>query len=794
MAIPQIFDELADGLHHVIPCPVPGHQGERSSPGLDIRYAPPATGRLPVGRQWLLRCWGAQCKYVSIAQSLGIDPEEDAAGKFASQLVAAYDHKDGHSRRVYHAWWPEDFPADPASCPRKDCGRPRNDRHRHVNVRGSQSGTQASLWGPPAATGVLVVVGSEDEAVALLRGGVRRAGFIPVTWYRAGREPGSDRDSVESTDWSPVKDHHVAFWPRESGDAKDEMLRAAHQAVDAGAASVSVLQPSHLEEFSGPEIFDVLNVGDSVPTVRPRQAEEESPSLQDVIAPMALNATDASLSMRFLRDHGNRIVEAGYGPTSPWHSPPASLYIRTESGGLLRDDELFGSLLWKSAQGYREELAELMRAGELSNTDLEVSLAHLARMESGEGLRALCEQAGTASRFMRERGVLPEGYTHAMARDIDANTRYLGAPNCIIDLETGDTFTGRSAGDTLVSLTISDPYDAEATHPDLDFLVEHLEEDGLGELLPALGYALSCRPRDLNYLTLVSTTSCCIALIDAVCNALGSDYATRVPADVLFHPERWASFAPQLSGACRARILGCTSVYPYGQTPYTNPSHEFGQNRDFNSQRGRPPSFIALEVSDFVEVVKEGNVSLTKMRALGQTSSCAIGGEISTRLTHDARARQALMALLVRYRVAQVEPPEGIPVESIEWTAKWPEEDSAAFMIPATQHTPSRIDDQAHGPMQELDRWLQSAIVVTGHPGDRLSSASLWQAARDTPSSDPDSSRVWGMSRRSFTTRAMQLHGLDSPGSVRIDGSVTTGWTGARLSDDLLNSGHQPGN
>lgn len=793
MAFLQNLDELADGLHHVIPCPVPGHQGERRSPGLDIRYAPPATGRLPVGRQWLLRCWGAQCTYVSIAQSLGIDPKEEAAGKFASQMVAAYDHADGHSRRVYHAWWPEDFPADPASCPRKDCGRPRNDRHRHVNVRGSQSGTQASLWGPPAATGVLVVVGSEDEAVALLRGGVRRAGFIPVTWYRAGREPGSDRDSVESTDWSPVKDHHVAFWPRESGDAKDEMLRAAHQAVDAGAASVSVLQPSHLEEFSGPEIFDVLNVGDSVPTVRPRQAEEESPSLQDIVAPMALNATDASLSMRFLRDHGNQIVETGYGPMGPWHVPRASLYVRTDSGPLLRDDQLLGSLLWESAQVYREELVEFKQTGELSEAEFEVCLTHLARMESGEGLRALCEQAGTASRFMRERGVLPEGYTHAMARDIDANTRYLGAPNCVIDLETGDTLTGRSAGDALISLTITDPYDPDATHPDVELLAEHLEEEGLGELLPALGFALGGRPRDINYVAVRSGTSCCTALMDAACSALGPGYAVPVAGDALFHPSRWSEIVPLLSDSGRARILVATAVYPYRRPDYTNPTQAFTHPLDFSSENGRPPSFVALEVNDLMQVVNGTDLPVSGIRVVLQEAPCDAGDGLARRLTQDARARQALVALLVRLRVAQTEPPEGIPIESLEWTARSPDDSMTIRFAPSAAARP-RGHEQVGGPMQELDRWLQSAIVVTDHPGDRLSSAALWQAARDAPSSGSDSKSVWGMSRRPFTTRAMQLHGLDSPGSVRIEGSVTTGWTGARLSDDLQSSGSQPSN
>ena len=72
-------DELADGRHHVIPCPVPGHEGQRDSPGLDVRYSPEAAGRRPIGRQWLLRCWGDRCPYGSIVQALGIAPESAGA-------------------------------------------------------------------------------------------------------------------------------------------------------------------------------------------------------------------------------------------------------------------------------------------------------------------------------------------------------------------------------------------------------------------------------------------------------------------------------------------------------------------------------------------------------------------------------------------------------------------------------------------------------------------------------------------------------------------------------------------
>ena len=93
-------DELADGRHHVIPCPVPGHEGERDSPGLDVRYPPKAAGRLPIGRQ--CGCSGAgetAGPYGSIVQALGIAPESASVGENADHMVAAYDHVDGLSRR-----------------------------------------------------------------------------------------------------------------------------------------------------------------------------------------------------------------------------------------------------------------------------------------------------------------------------------------------------------------------------------------------------------------------------------------------------------------------------------------------------------------------------------------------------------------------------------------------------------------------------------------------------------------------------------------------------------------------
>ena len=765
----QGIDELADGRHHVIPCPVPDHQGERDSPGLDVRYSPQTAGRRPIGRQWLLRCWGGRCSYESIVQTLGIDPESASVSENADQLVATYDHEDGRSRRVYHASWPDDFPDSPDSCPWRDCGRSGNDRHRHVGVRGPQAGAQVSIWGPPAADGVLVVVGSEDEAVALLRAGVRRAGFIPVTWYRAGREPEHDRDSVDKSDWSPVRDRHVAFWPREGGDPLDEMLRAARMALDARAIGVWMIRADPVEELSWPDVLDTLRSAVQAPGPPTKPGVDLPAELDAVLSPGPLNASDSAIALRFLRDQGDHIVGASHRSAEPGQVPPLSVYVRTESGPIRRDDDLLGNLMWKTAQGYRAELERLIREGELSDSDVEVCTRFLWRMESRDGLRALFEYLGTAHKVMLGYGAVPPGYRHVLASDLDANARLLGAPNCVVDLGTGVVLSGRDAGDTLVTLAITDPYDAEARHPDVDALAEHLAEKDLGDLLRAMAFALRGEPRDHTHFVTGPDSGCGTALVEAARAALGGDYAAEVAADVLLRSGVHPSFMPASWGSAAPRILTCTNVNRFRQPGPAWERQLRSSLLDVGVIHGRPPTFVALDEQVLKVALRRADLPIARGHVLGHAEPCQFGGQDRNRLSSDPVARQALVALLVRECVAQTERP--LKLEDM-----FPPDSMWSVPGPAPQ-----ASSEAEGPMQQLDRWLGEAMMVTGHPGDRVSSAALWQAARLEPASGSEPDRVWGMSRRSFTTRALQVHGLHSPTSVRIDGTVTTGWTGVRL-------------
>ena len=71
---------------------------------------------------------------------------------------------------------------------------------------------------------------------------------------------------------------------------------------------------------------------------------------------------------------------------------------------------------------------------------------------------------------------------------------------------------------------------------------------------------------------------------------------------------------------------------------------------------------------------------------------------------------------------------------------------------------------------------------MTGKREDRTSSTALWDAARSDLGSGSDPDLAWGMSRRSLTTRAIEIHGLRGPSRY---GSTVPSSTDGRAYDYL---------
>ena len=70
----------------------------------------------------------------------------------------------------------------------------------------------------------------------------------------------------------------------------------------------------------------------------------------------------------------------------------------------------------------------------------------------------------------------PEGLTECHTRELNP-LRYLGAPNGVIDLTTGRLLPPEEGRRCLVTFSLPDPYDPDATHPDVERLTAHLDSE-----------------------------------------------------------------------------------------------------------------------------------------------------------------------------------------------------------------------------------------------------------------------------------------------------------------------------
>ena len=169
--------------------------------------------------------------------------------------------------------------------------------------------------------------------------------------------------------------------------------------------------------------------------------------------------------------------------------------------------------------------------------------------------------------------------------------------------------------------------------------------------------------------------------------------------------------------------------------------------------------FLAVS-SDLLEYGAVTDAALlTQVQVLRCADPGGMDSTLRDRLGDGPHVRQAMVAMLVRACVAG----------------------------PGLTHAPTlgvhRRDAPAAGSTTAA-QWIAGHVIVTGVAGDRLPSASLWDAARTDPSSGPETDRAWGLTRRRFTTLVRKVRGLDPPTQLREAGEVIFGWQGVRLVTD----------
>ena len=151
-----------------------------------------------------------------------------------------------------------------------------------------------------------------------------------------------------------------------------------------------------------------------------------------------------------------------------------------------------GHLHMSTALDWQRQVSKAVMAGELADSQAAACTRHAVTSCKAAGIRELVGVLGTAYRYMSENGIVPDGVTVCDAADLDRNAerRYLGARNGVIDLNTALLLPPAEARQQFVTRHIPDNYEPDAMHPYADQLLAHLAAQDRDYLLGAMGFAL----------------------------------------------------------------------------------------------------------------------------------------------------------------------------------------------------------------------------------------------------------------------------------------------------------------
>ena len=764
-----------DGRQHSIKCPAADHPGDRSGRNTSVQLMPDGG--------WMLKCFSHGCSYESIAEGLGLELPKRSRGRssYDRWLIAVYDHPDGRPRKVYRRDWPLDFPESPAFCCYPVDGEPCNSVKPHKHIWGplSPKGTHLLLWGSDNPDNWLLVVEGEKAAGALVISGVNAQGYTPTTW-RGGAK------AVKRVDWSRAAGRKIILWPDNHADGLAAMEAAAQQTIAAGAVELQMVDLSAVEIPEGGDAADVRpeelmavvlsgSGYDSPP--RPAAAEDKPDlgrvrlqvdfkTLDEYLIPAATKATDEMLAVRFLRDHGDDMVGAFY-PTPPKETqPPCDLYRATLGGLVERTDGVIGKRLSESADRYHAALD----TSRMTSGEAKIVFAHGRAIRSQSAIAKVRGMLDAAYQDIASRGFADSlgGYRHVPAETVNADLRVLGAPNGVIDLETGKLLSPKSAMSRLISWTIRDPYEPDARHNDVDKLTEHLATEDSEWLWQAFGYALRGIPSRRAYMLRGEPRGGKSTMLDAIRCALGPPYGSVVPAGALgIAVKRGGAPTPELLQFCGPRIMIDNEIR-HGQLDWglmkmlASGDAMLGRGLYHDYDRPREVTatmFFALNNNVRVNLGLQDEALYDRIRVLRYPKPPREDKSLRERVKHVAAIRQAVVARLIAYCVKTDAPPEDVP-----------------------NVRQARADARAES-IGDAGQWLLDHVVESQEVYDRLSASDLWTAAVEASGELSTTEKVWGKTKDQIYKLFRDLYRLPPARAMWLPdkGKTTRAWQGVRL-------------
>ena len=607
----------------------------------------------------------------------------------------------------------------------RDDGLPKKDRHWTTPSLGKRPATHVRLYGP--TSGPVVLCEGEKAARA-----VEDAGYRAASWL--GGTSGVGRAS-----FSRLQDLDVILWQDADKPGLRAMARVAEK-LRGVASRVLTVDTSTMPGVVGGDHPD-RNGTDAadmdadariamIEAAEDREAVEKPTytwySDRDFLEPW--DTTPDADCMRALRMHGDKLLCVKH------EGAHMTLRIVTAGGRWSEDPDAIGKLVGDAALQWA---GDALRAEGISPGQTGEIARYAKKLRSDEGRQKALRSVGRVVERWRYDRALPNGLKVVKAEELDRDSRYLGAPNGMIDLNTESLLTGAEARSKLVTRQVPDPYDPNATHPDVDRLLGHLPEASRSFLVNAFGHALWGKVGRRFYVLLGPPAGGKSTLLEAVTAALGDvktiGYGQVINGSAILEQRFPVAHQGNLFGIQDSRIA-VVSELPDGKAKLNvsliKSLDGIGglTQRDVGEKAGpsRPATgtlFVSVNDADIDRIPLTDRAMRDRIRIL-HYPPLPEGGrdeEMVDRVRTVPEIRQAMVAKLVRAAMKHRNAPPDIP--SVR----------------------SAVDERFRDSIGDVGSWLLDNIVAD--PGGELAADELWDRLASEFGKEEEKIRGWTRQR-----------------------------------------------
>lgn len=725
-------------------------------------------------------CHSRQCDTIQIRTELAIlkegKREQCGVEECRSSIddrVAVYDHSDGGQRCVHRL-----------NCIGEECSYPKCDgsKNKHIWGPGSPKGTHIRRWGDDDSENVLVFVEGEKAAQALLEHGVQAEGFTPVSW-RGGA--GKERMSV----YERARGRVCHLWPDADEQGIDAMRNVADELQKAGADLVCMIDVSELPEKADAADVDAATalamIADPPDYETPTQAAEhsdESPASTGKPKPKSneifgiegflsysnprARSSDADAVRLLMFCPENLLVSLGEDDES-------TLYVCDPKTGLWVYSKMMAGLaVNRSIEAWHRGMDKF----DLGKIARDRVVAWGRTTSSERGRDALRSSLSTALAIIQSENRLDElkkkGLTVCHDEDLNADTRFLGALNGVVDLEDGKLLTPKQGRGKLITLSTGINYKPfihleESDHTEaVERLTFHLEAEEEEWIKGYLGHALWGKPEGWAWLV-GAAESGKTTLIEAVHAALG-DYATAIPSKMFkkqplatAHDEGLQLFMGGIRIAIASDILSNVDLEADVIKRVATGDIDIGR-RTHGRYEGRGDSFTASMILAFnegqtpkIDHMDEGfRRRLRVLRYPRLDPSMKRPRSFRESFKNNTSLREHVLSWLIECAMRHKTIPESTP-----------EGDAL-------------LDDLRREDIgEEAFDWLIERIERTGDDSDKIGTGELWEVALKEHG---EGEIAFGQTQKSFTRIVRRTFAIGVTKKARIRGETVNAFWGLR--------------